>query len=85
MDTFVGTNVDSFIVNAGPPQSESKLSDGSRLMQWTKTIGNVGYASASPYSAMGMTTSVYCTIRLVVDSSNSIKSYSYEGNNCKLK
>lgn len=85
LETWLGHNVDEYIVRAGAPQNQSQLSNGSRLMEWTASSGPIAYSSYNRYSSMTTVGALWCTTRFVVDSSNIIQSYSYQGNYCKSK
>lgn len=85
VESWVGHSSDELIQAWGPPVSEYKLNNGSKILTYVFDGGSVGYANYNPY----LNTTIInqsrqsCKTMFTVDQFDRVTYWQYEGNMCR--
>ena len=76
---WAGKSYDEFVMEYGIAQNSHKLSNGMTMYMWQKEGVRTAYGTANIQGAQKSITTVHCTLNILVDKNNNIKSIKASG------
>lgn len=82
LDTWIGESADDLIVELGPPAQTAVLSDGSKVLVFSKSAAGPTLISGYGNMAIARQKQNWCSTTFVVAPDNKIKTWKIAGNSC---
>ena len=84
MDTWVGVDIDSYVMQNGIPKTVFSMQDGRKVYQYSDRTSNVTYQTMGAFT-YAHDNSRSCDLSILVGTNNKIEHWTAQGNACVSK